>query len=95
MTVPGPTQLTSAELTKERYYSGNDAWSEKEPQVKQKNHSGAKKRMTLLKSGKVKCKQSGMRHLLSPHKSKGKRHAGMTDYVNDANMGQVKRLLNF
>jgi large subunit ribosomal protein L35 len=63
--------------------------------VKQKTHSGAKKRLQLLKSGKVKCKQSGMRHLLSPHKSKGKRHTGMTDYVNDANMNQVRRLLNF
>jgi ribosomal protein L35 len=43
----------------------------------------------------VKCKQSGMRHLLSPHKSKGKRKAGQTDYVNDANMNQVRRMLNF
>lgn len=51
--------------------------------------------MTLLKSGKVKIKQSGMRHLLSAHKSKGKRHAGMTDYVADSFIPQVKRLLNF
>ncbi|RYZ75184.1 MAG: 50S ribosomal protein L35 [Proteobacteria bacterium] len=63
--------------------------------TKAKTHSGAKKRLVLLKSGKVKCKQSGMRHLLSPHKSKGKRHAGKTDYVEAANMNQTRRLLNF
>ncbi len=62
---------------------------------KAKTHSGAKKRMKLLSSGKVKCKQSGMRHLLSAHKSKGKRQAGKTDYVNDANINQTRRLLNF
>lgn len=62
---------------------------------KQKTHSGAKKRLVRLKSGKVKHKASGMRHLLSPHKSKGKRQAGRTRYVNDANMNQTSRLLNF
>jgi large subunit ribosomal protein L35 len=62
---------------------------------KAKTHSGAKKRMRLLSSGKVKIKQSGMRHLLSPHKSKGKRQAGQTVYVNDANINQTRRLLNF
>jgi large subunit ribosomal protein L35 len=63
--------------------------------AKQKTHSGAKKRLTLLPSGKVKHKQSGMRHLLSPHKSKGKRQAGKTSYVHDANINQTRRLLNF
>jgi large subunit ribosomal protein L35 len=63
--------------------------------MKQKTHSGAKKRLRLLASGKVKHKQSGMRHLLSPHKSKGKRHSGKTAYVEAANMGQTRRLLNF
>jgi ribosomal protein L35 len=63
--------------------------------VKSKTHSGAKKRLVKLASGKVKMKQSGMRHLLSPHKSKGKRQAGATAYVHSANMNQTKRLLNF
>ncbi|HVK61621.1 MAG TPA: bL35 family ribosomal protein [Bdellovibrionales bacterium] len=63
--------------------------------AKQKTHSGAKKRLKLLPSGKVKHKASGMRHLLSPHKSKGKRHCGNTRYVDDANMNQTSRLLNF
>jgi large subunit ribosomal protein L35 len=63
--------------------------------VKQKTHSGAKKRLKLLSSGKVKHKQSGKRHLLSPWKSKGKRQAGKTAYVDSANMNQTSRLLNF
>jgi large subunit ribosomal protein L35 len=63
--------------------------------MKPKTHSGAKKRLTLLKSGKVKHKKSGMRHLLSPHKSKGKRQAGKVTYVAAANMNQTRRLLNF
>lgn len=63
--------------------------------MKAKTHSGAKKRMTLLKSGKVKTKQSGRRHLLSPHSSKGMRKTKKTDYVESANMNQVSRLLNF
>jgi ribosomal protein L35 len=67
--------------------------------MKQKTHSGAKKRLKRLggagHSGPVKHKQSGMRHLLSPHKSKGKRHSGATSYVDAANMNQTRRLLNF
>jgi ribosomal protein L35 len=51
--------------------------------------------MKLLASGKVKHKKSGMRHLLSPWKSKGKRQAGATVYVHSANMNQTRRLLNF
>ena len=51
--------------------------------------------MKLLKSGKVKIKQVGKRHLLSTWKSKGKRQAGKTAYVDDANMNQTSRLLNF
>lgn len=63
--------------------------------TKLKTHSGAKKRLKLLSSGKVKHKNSGMRHLLSPHKSKGKRQTGKTAYVEAANMNQTRRLLNF
>lgn len=63
--------------------------------IKQKTHSGAKKRMQLLKSGKVKRKQVGMRHLNSHMSSKRKRHLGDGEYVNDANMLQVQRQLVF
>jgi len=60
-----------------------------------KTHSGAKKRMQLLKSGKVKRKQIGMRHLNSHMSSKRKRHLGDMAYVDDANMLQVRRCLVF
>jgi large subunit ribosomal protein L35 len=63
--------------------------------MKAKNHSGAKKRLKLLSSGKVKRKQVGKRHLLSAHNSKLKRHLGETVYVHSANMNQTRRLLNF
>ena len=62
---------------------------------KQKTHAGAKKRLKLLSSGKVKCKQTRMRHLLGHMSSKTKRHLGQTAYIDDANMNQVKRLLVF
>lgn len=62
---------------------------------KMKTHSGAKKRFKLLKSGKVKRGQAGMRHLLS-HKSSGrKRHLGDHLHVSSANLLQVKRQLVF
>ena len=60
--------------------------------MKQKVHSGAKKRLRVLPSGKVKRKQTRLRHLNSHMKSKTKRHLGQTAYVDDANMLQVKRL---
>lgn len=60
-----------------------------------KTHSGAKKRLRKLKSGKVKRAQVGMRHLNSHMSSKRKRHLGEMSYVDDANLLQVKRCLVF
>ena len=60
-----------------------------------KTHSGAKKRLEVLKSGKVKRKQTRMRHLNSHMSSKTKRQLGEVTYVDDANMLQVRRLLVF
>ena len=60
-----------------------------------KTHSGAKKRLQALKGGKVKRKQTRMRHLNSHMKSKTKRHLGDVVYVDDANMLQVRRCLVF
>ncbi len=61
--------------------------------MKQKTHSGAKKRFRAKPSGKIKRKKQGMRHILSPHSSKLKRHLGQLTYVESANMYQVKRYL--
>lgn len=63
--------------------------------AKIKTHSGAKKRLQALKSGKVKRKQTSMRHLNSHMSSKRKRHLGDTEYVADANMNQIRRCLIF
>lgn len=62
---------------------------------KMKTHSGAKKRFKLLKSGKVKRGQAGMRHLLSHKSSKRKRHLGDHLCVSSANILQLKRQLVF
>ncbi len=62
---------------------------------KMKTHSGAKKRMKLLKSGKIKRKQVGVRHLNSHMSSKRKRHLGDVVLVSDANYLQARRLLVF
>ncbi|HOJ85533.1 MAG TPA: bL35 family ribosomal protein, partial [Elusimicrobiales bacterium] len=35
-----------------------------------KNHSGAKKRIKVTKTGKIKWKRSGLRHLLTPMSAK-------------------------
>lgn len=63
--------------------------------MKQKTHSGAKKRLRLLPGGKVKRKQTKMRHLNSHMSSKSKRHLGQVVYVDDANMYQTRRTLVF
>ena len=60
-----------------------------------KTHSGAKKRLRVKKSGKVKRKKAGMRHLNSHMSSKRKRQLGEATYVSDANMLQVKRQFGF
>lgn len=61
--------------------------------MKMKTHSGAKKRLRMKASGKVKRKQTRMRHILSNKSSKRKRHLGMPAYVDDANMYQIERCL--
>jgi large subunit ribosomal protein L35 len=61
--------------------------------MKQKTHSGAKKRMRAKPGGKVKRHKVGLRHRLWHHSSKLKRHLGQGTYVDDANSYQVERLL--
>ncbi len=63
--------------------------------MKMRTHSGAKKRLRLLPSGKVKRKQTRLRHLNSHMSSKVKRQLAEVVYVDDANMYQTRRLLVF
>lgn len=61
--------------------------------MKMKTHSGAKKRLRMKASGKVKRGQTRKRHILSNKSSKRKRHLGAPAYVDDANMYQIERCL--
>ncbi len=61
--------------------------------MKQKTHSGAKKRLRMTGGGKVKRRKAGMRHLLENKGSGRKRQLGMMVYVSTASSYQVERLL--
>lgn len=61
--------------------------------MKMRTHSGAKKRLRVLSSGKIKRKQSGLKHLNSHMSSKSKRQLGKMIFVDDANLLQMKRCL--
>jgi large subunit ribosomal protein L35 len=60
-----------------------------------KTHSGAKKRMRVKPSGKVKRRQAFIQHLLECKSSKRKRHLGQMLHVDSANMRDTKRCLVF
>lgn len=61
--------------------------------MKQKTHSGAKKRFRAKAGGKIKRGQTKMRHLLNSKSSKRKRLAGAPAYVDQANEYQIVRCL--
>ena len=61
--------------------------------MKQKTHSGAKKRFKVTGKGKIKRGQARMRHLLSNKSSKRKRHLGSPAYVHSANEYQITRCI--
>lgn len=60
---------------------------------KMKSHSGANKRFKQLKSGKIKRKQKGKRHILSKRSSKVKRQLTRTEYVHKSDVDRVSRML--
>jgi large subunit ribosomal protein L35 len=60
---------------------------------KVKTHSGAKKRLVALKSGKVKRKQKGKRHLLLAKNSKSKRLLSKTAYIHASDLDRINRML--
>lgn len=61
--------------------------------MKQKTHSGAKKRFQVLSSGKIKRKKKGRRHILSNKNRKRKRNLKGNYYIDQANYDLVARLL--
>lgn len=62
--------------------------------MKQKTHSGAKKRFRAKPSGLIKRKKKNLRHLLINKSSKRKRHLGILTYVSPENKKTVQKLLN-
>lgn len=67
------------------------------PKIKIKTHSGAKKRFSLTKSGKVKRAMTKKRHLLNGHgkTTKLKRHLRKEGFADATNVAQLKRLLPY
>lgn len=65
------------------------------PKIKIKTHSGAKKRFSLTKSGKVKFAHAGKRHLLNGHgkTTKTKRAMRKGAYADRTNEAAVKRMI--
>jgi large subunit ribosomal protein L35 len=62
---------------------------------KLKNHSGAKKRYIKTSSGKFKFKKAGLRHLLTPSRSKRGRQARRPDYLNETDAATMRRFLPY
>ena len=62
-----------------------------------KTHSGAKKRFSLTKSGKVKRAHAYKRHLLNGHGKTTKRKRGLRAgaYADVTNVAAVKRMIPY
>ena len=64
---------------------------------KLKTHSGAKKRFSLTKSGKVKRAHANKSHLLNGHGKNTKRKRGlrMGAYADSTNVDAIKRMIPY
>lgn len=64
---------------------------------KLKTHSGAKKRFSLTKNGKVKRSHANKSHLLNGHGKTPKRKRGLRKgaYADDTNVAAVKRMIPY
>lgn len=69
------------------------------PKMKMKTHSGAKKRFSTTKSGKIKRSKANKQHLNNPivHKktTKRKRRLRQTGYVDKTNAKAIKLLIPY
>jgi large subunit ribosomal protein L35 len=62
--------------------------------VKQKTHSGAKKRFRVTKNGKVMSKKRNKNHLLEKKSSSRKRRLDGTEALDPSTAKRMKKLLN-
>lgn len=60
-----------------------------------KTHSGAKKRFSLTKSGKVKLNHKNRRHILTKKSTKRKRQLRGREYADVTNVAAVKALIPY
>ena len=58
-----------------------------------KTHSGAKKRFTLTKSGKVKRARANKSHILNKKSTKRKRSLRKGTYADTTNEAAIKRMI--
>ena len=62
---------------------------------KLKTHSGAKKRFSLTKSGKVKRAHAYKSHILTKKTTKRTRHLRTTAYADVTNVAAVKKMIPY
>ena len=62
---------------------------------KMKTHTGSAKRFRLTKSGKVKFKRNGLRHILSSKSPKRKRSLRKDGFLAGGDAKSVKKLLPY
>ena len=67
------------------------------PKIKIKTHSGAKKRFSLTKTGKVKRAHAFKSHLLNGHGKDTKRKRGLRQgaYADVTNESAIKRMIPY
>ena len=62
---------------------------------KLKTHSGAKKRFSLTKSGKVKRARAYKSHILTKKTTKRTRHLRSTAYADVTNVDAIKKMIPY
>lgn len=62
---------------------------------KMKSNRGAAKRFKRTLSGRFRCKQSHLRHILTKKSSKRRRHLRAADLIDSADTPAVRRLLPY
>ena len=62
--------------------------------MKNKNHSGAKKRFKLTKNGLIKYTKSGRRHLLTKKSAKTKRVMRKSIYIDSSDVRHIKSIIS-
>lgn len=62
---------------------------------KMKTRRAAAKRFKATATGKFKRKRANLRHILEKKPTKAKKRNGKTDYVHEADMALIKRMLPY